>query len=195
MNGWRSAIGCSSQLPGARISKIRSVRAHASVSRSVTVSTMSLPPAAGPHKRLQTDRVAFSLHEGGAMRYRMDVYTDEQAQQRRLEEDARRGLSARQKSLPAKYFYDRVGSLLFERITELDEYYPTRTEAGLLATIVPSLVGKFVHGDIVEIGAGSSGKTRALFDALNGHRRQVRYVPFDVDRSTLETSATCLVRD
>jgi len=55
------------------------------------------------------------------MRYRVDVYTDEQRQQRHLEEDVRRGLTARPKSLPPKYFYDRAGSLLFERITELPE--------------------------------------------------------------------------
>ena len=63
------------------------------------------------------------------MRYRLDIHTDEQARQERLEADVRRGLTARQKSLPPKYFYDRAGSLLFERITELPEYYPTRTEA------------------------------------------------------------------
>ena len=73
------------------------------------------------------------------MRYRVDVYTDGQTQQRMLEEDVRRGLLARPKSLPPKYFYDRVGSLLFQRITELPEYYLTRTEAGLLATIAPAL--------------------------------------------------------
>ena len=54
----------------------------------------------------------------------------------------RRGLTAWQKSLPPKYFYDRAGSLLFERITELPEYYPTRTEATLLAEIVPRLIGE-----------------------------------------------------
>ncbi|HSE04160.1 MAG TPA: L-histidine N(alpha)-methyltransferase, partial [Methylomirabilota bacterium] len=51
------------------------------------------------------------------MRYRLDIHTDERAQQERLEADVRRGLTARPKSLPPKYFYDRAGSLLFERIT------------------------------------------------------------------------------
>ena len=82
------------------------------------------------------------------MRYQVDVYTDEAAQQRRLEEDVRRGLTAWQKSLPAKYFYDRAGSLLFERITELSEYYPTRTEAALLQEIVPELIGEFLPADL-----------------------------------------------
>ena len=118
---------------------------------------------------------------------------------RDAEAPARRGRAARltatHKSLPPKYFYDRAGSLLFDRITELPEYYPTRTEAALLARIAPTLTGQFFHGDIVEIGAGSAGKTRAILDALNGNRRHVRYVPLDVDRLTLETSAERLLRD
>ena len=71
------------------------------------------------------------------MRYRIDVHTDERAQQQRLEEDVRRGLTSRPKSLPAKYFYDRTGSMLFERITDLPEYYPTRTESALLRKFCP----------------------------------------------------------
>ena len=73
------------------------------------------------------------------MRYRLDVHTDERAPEQRLEADVREGLTARPKSLPPKYFYDRAGSLLFERITELPEYYPTRTEAALLGEIVPGV--------------------------------------------------------
>ena len=65
------------------------------------------------------------------MSYQVDVYTDEHTQQIRLEDDVRRGLTATRKSLPPKYFYDRTGSMLFERITELPEYYPTRTEIAL----------------------------------------------------------------
>jgi L-histidine N-alpha-methyltransferase len=90
------------------------------------------------------------------MRYQVDVYTDERRAQRTLEDDVRRGLTASPKSLPPKYFYDRAGSLLFDRITELPEYYPTRTEAALLGKIAPALAGEFLHGDIVEIGPGSS---------------------------------------
>lgn len=129
------------------------------------------------------------------MRYRVDVYTDEQTQQRMLEEDVRRGLLASPKSLPPKYFYDRAGSLLFQRITELPEYYLTRTEAGLLAAIAPALAAELAHGDIVEIASGSSGKTRTVLDALDGNRGQIRYVPLDVDRLTLETSAARLIHD
>ena len=129
------------------------------------------------------------------MRYRIDVHTDERAQQQRLEEDVRRGLTSRPKSLPPKYFYDRAGSLLFERITELPEYYPTRTESALLAEILPGLIGDFLPDDIVEIGAGSSEKTRRVLDAVTAGGRAVRYVPLDVDRLTLEASAERLLRD
>ena len=129
------------------------------------------------------------------MRYRVDVHTDEQRQQQHLEEDVRRGLTGRPKSLPPKYFYDRAGSLLFERITELPEYYPTRTESALLAEILPGLLGEFLPDDIVEIGSGNSEKTRRILDAVNRGGRPVRYVPLDVDRLTLETTAERLLHD
>jgi len=127
------------------------------------------------------------------MRYLIDVHTDERARQQRLEEDVRRGLTSRPKSLPPKYFYDRAGSLLFERITELPEYYPTRTEAALLEEILPGLIEDFLPDDIVEVGAGSSEKTRRVLDAVTAGGRPVRYVPLDVDRVTLEASAERLL--
>lgn len=129
------------------------------------------------------------------MRYRLDIHTDERARQERLEGDVRRGLTARPKTLPAKYFYDRAGSLLFERITELPEYYPTRTESALLAEIVPGLIREFFPDDIMEIGAGSSEKTRRILDAASSGGRPVRYVPLDVDRLTLESTTVGLIRD
>ena len=129
------------------------------------------------------------------MRYRLNIHTDERVRQERLEVDVRRGLTARQKSLPPKYFYDRTGSLLFERITELPEYYPTRTESALLAEIVPDLMGSFLPDDVMEIGAGSSEKTRRILDAASAGGRSVRYVPLDVDRLTLESTAARLLHD
>jgi L-histidine N-alpha-methyltransferase len=129
------------------------------------------------------------------MRYLVDVHTDERQQQEHLEDDVRRGLTARPKSLPPKYFYDRAGSLLFERITELPEYYPTRTESALLEEILPGLLGEFLPDDIVEIGSGTSEKTRRVLNAVSRGGRPVRYVPLDVDRLTLETTAERLLRD
>ena len=129
------------------------------------------------------------------MRCHVDVHTDSEARQERLEEDVRRGLTARHKSLPPKYFYDPAGSALFERITDLPEYYLTRTENMLLEEIAPRLIGKFLPDDIVEIGSGSSEKTRRLLDVLDARGRSVRYVPFDVDRVTLESTAAELMRE
>src|SRR5262245_45222155 len=128
------------------------------------------------------------------MRCQVDVHTDARAQQARLEEDVRRGLTARHKSLPPKYFYDRTGSALFERITELPEYYLTRTEDALLREIAPRLIGKFLPDDIVEIGSGASEKTRRLLDVVHALGRPARYVPLDVDRVTLEGTAAELMR-
>ncbi|HSB41177.1 MAG TPA: L-histidine N(alpha)-methyltransferase [Methylomirabilota bacterium] len=129
------------------------------------------------------------------MRYRLDIHTDGRVWQERLEADVRRGLTAHPKSLPPKYFYDRAGSLLFERITELPEYYPTRTESALLSEILPDLIGTLLPDDIMEIGAGSSGKTRRILDAAGAGGRPVRYVPLDVDRLTIESTAARLLRD
>jgi L-histidine N-alpha-methyltransferase len=129
------------------------------------------------------------------MRYRVDIHTDGHVRQERLEADVRRGLTARPKFLPPKYFYDRAGSLLFERITELPEYYPTRTESALLSEILPDLIGTFLPDDVMEIGAGSSEKTRRILDAAGSGSRPVRYVPLDVDRLTLESTAARLLAD
>src|SRR5438093_59292 len=115
---------------------------------------------------------ARSLPQDDAMRYLMEVYTDERAQQQRLEEDVRQGLTARQKSLPPKYFYH-----------------------ALLGEIVPGLFRDFFPDEIVEIGSGSSEKTRRILDAVSAGGRTVRYVPLDVDRQTIESSAARLIRD
>lgn len=99
--------------------------------------------------------------------------------------DVRRGLTTTPKQLPPKYFYDARGSALFEEITRLPEYYPTRTERSILeanATEIASLSGA---DTLVELGSGSSEKTRLLLDALAaaGHLR--RYVPVDVSAAAL----------
>ncbi len=129
------------------------------------------------------------------MRYRAYAYTDEASRRQRLEEDARRGLTASPKTLPSKYFYDAIGSRLFEDITKVPEYYLTRTEAALLESLAPGLMLELAPVDIVELGAGSSSKTRRLLDARNGLREPIRYVPIDVDELTVEAAATQLIAD
>jgi dimethylhistidine N-methyltransferase len=108
----------------------------------------------------------------------------------RLLADALAGLLARRKTLPCKYFYDERGSALFERICCLDEYYPTRTELGILraragamaATLGPDCL-------VVEYGSGSGIKTQLLLDHLE---RPVAYVPVDISREHLLRSAAAL---
>ena len=81
-------------------------------------------------------------------------------------EEIRWGLSRPQKQLPSKFFYDTRGSELFEAITELPEYYLTRTETGLLKTPVSGWVADMAPASLVELGAGSARKTRVLLAAM-----------------------------
>ena len=110
--------------------------------------------------------------------------------------DARRGLTATPKTLPAKYFYDARGSELFEQITGLPEYYPTRTEEAILtryADAVAAAAGR--PESLVELGSGSSTKTRLLLNALAAAGRLRRYVPVDVSASALDGALAVLARD
>lgn len=112
-----------------------------------------------------------------------------------LERDARAGLTAEQKWLPPKYFYDARGSELFEEITRLPEYYPTRTEAALLRRYATD-IGHAAHADtLLELGSGSSEKTRLLLDALAGDGALTGYVPVDVSASALEEAVAALRAD
>jgi dimethylhistidine N-methyltransferase len=100
------------------------------------------------------------------------------------------GLSARPKHLLPKYFYDSVGSNLFERITELPEYYPTRTETGILADKAKAIAGFIPSGAVlVEFGSGSSAKVRLLLDKLPRLRA---YVPVDISAEFLDEEAARL---
>nr|WP_281494024.1 L-histidine N(alpha)-methyltransferase [Jannaschia sp. S6380] len=106
--------------------------------------------------------------------------------------DALAGLSAPDKSLPPKWFYDQRGSDLFERITELPEYYPTRTEAAILRDNAADLAGLVPPGGaLVELGSGASVKTRILLDA-GGHFGA--YVPMDISAEFLHATADDLRR-
>jgi dimethylhistidine N-methyltransferase len=97
------------------------------------------------------------------------------------------GLAMEPKELPCKYFYDQRGSRLFDSICELDEYYPTRTEVGIMRTAITemaSLLGS--RCCLIEYGSGSSVKTRLLLDALD---RPAAYVPIDISRDHLHETA------
>lgn len=113
--------------------------------------------------------------------------------------DVREGLSATPKDLSPwpKYFYDAEGSRIFEEITELPEYYQTRTESSILETYAGDIFAKSGCRELVELGSGAaSSKTRILVEALLAtDRRPARYVPFDVSESALKESGEKLLAE
>jgi len=102
-----------------------------------------------------------------------------------LAADARAGLTASPKSLPPKWFYDERGSELFEKITLLDEYYPTRAEREILRAAAGQIAAATRARTLIELGSGSADKTRLLLDALRGAGTLRRYVPVDVSEAAL----------
>jgi dimethylhistidine N-methyltransferase/ergothioneine biosynthesis protein EgtC len=106
-----------------------------------------------------------------------------------LRADAAAGLTATPKSLPPKWFYDERGSELFDKITRLDEYYPTRAEREILAARAGEIAAATRSTTLVELGSGTADKTRLLLDALSGIGTLSEYVPVDVSEAALETAA------
>jgi L-histidine N-alpha-methyltransferase len=104
-----------------------------------------------------------------------------------LPEDVRSGLGGGPPyTLAPKYFYDERGSELFDQITELPEYYPTRAERAILNRHAPEIVSRTGTHELVELGSGSASKTRALLYAMAGAGTLDRYVPVDVSRVPVE---------
>jgi len=107
--------------------------------------------------------------------------------------DVMAGLTAKPKRLPPKYFYDAAGSALFERITGLPEYYPTRSELGLLRDNAPAIAAQFPQGcAVIEFGSGSSRKARLLLGAAAS---VAAYVPVDISGDHLQQDVAQLRRD
>jgi L-histidine N-alpha-methyltransferase len=109
-----------------------------------------------------------------------------------LEEDARLGLTAVPKDIPPKWFYDERGSELFDEITRLPEYYPTRAERSILVARAPDIAVVTQADTLVELGSGTSEKTRILIDALRTAGTLRRFVPFDVSKQTLHEAAAAI---
>jgi L-histidine Nalpha-methyltransferase len=109
--------------------------------------------------------------------------------------DVIRGLTKYPKSIAAKYFYDDLGSELFEQICELPEYYPTRTERAILQMYAPEIAAITGSCELVELGSGSAIKTRILLDAYQTLKYPLRYIPIDISAGILETSAFDLLND
>jgi L-histidine Nalpha-methyltransferase len=126
------------------------------------------------------------------MTYTIDVHLSPGDVRQRMRADAITGLQAEAKSIPPVWFYDERGSQLFEEITRLPEYYPTRTERHLLETYAPTMAELSKADTLVELGAGACEKTRVLLDALQEFGTLKRYVPFDVSDEFLRDAASTL---
>lgn len=111
-------------------------------------------------------------------------------------EDVINGLSSTPKTLPPKYFYDNSGSVLFEQICELPEYYPTRTERAILEKYVDEIVNHTPENTtLIELGSGSSAKTRLLIESYLKRDKRLHYIPIDLSKSILVKSAKSLSKD
>ena len=143
---------------------------------------MEHPPSEVPSERLRVQHLSRRL-EGGD-----DSFA----------EDVRRGLTAEPKSLPPKYFYDALGSQLFEAICLLPEYYLTRAEGEIFERHAAEIADAAAGGSrltLVELGSGSASKTRRLIDALLARQERLTYVPVDISTAALEASAHALLQD
>ena len=126
---------------------------------------------------------------------KLQSHIDSRALAEALRADARTGLTASPKHLPPKWFYDARGSELFEEITRLPEYYPTRAERAALHRYAGQIAEITEAKTLIELGSGSSEKTRLLLDALSGRGTLGTFVPLDVSESALAEAVATLATD
>jgi len=122
------------------------------------------------------------------------LHTVEDAE-KALRRDARAGLTSMPKWLPPKWFYDARGSELFEEITRLEDYYPTRAEREILHRRAADIAEMTGAHTLVELGSGSSEKTRLLLDALRAGGTLREFVPLDVSETALREAVAAISRD
>jgi L-histidine N-alpha-methyltransferase len=125
----------------------------------------------------------------------VDVHLPEGGPLSGIAADVRMGLSAPFKELPPKYFYDERGSRLFEAITELPEYYPTRAERAILDARAGEIAAAAGTSVLIELGSGSAAKTRALMDAKRDAGTLDAYVPVDISEEITRDTAERLVAE
>ncbi|MCA1713102.1 MAG: L-histidine N(alpha)-methyltransferase [Actinobacteria bacterium] len=125
----------------------------------------------------------------------MDSHLPDGARQAALARDVRSGLTAPLRSLPPKWFYDERGSQLFDDITRLPEYYPTRAEREVLQERAAEIAALTGADTLVELGSGTSEKTRVLLDALSASGSLRRFVPFDVDPTVLRAAGASIASE
>ncbi len=149
-----------------------------SLNKELSVSTFALAPLLPRPTREECTPTTTTPVECPADHFRADVLS---------------GLSRSHKRLPAKYFYDTTGSVLFDAITELPEYYPTRTELCILRASAGEMARRCgPHCLLIELGAGSLSKVRFLLDQLH---HPAAYVPIDVSGDHLRAAAAALADD
>ncbi len=122
----------------------------------------------------------------------LDIYLDADDLDRSLRADARTGLTATPKWLPPRWFYDARGSELFEDITRLPEYYPTRAEREILRARAGDIAAATNAKTLIELGSGSSEKTRLLLSALRKHGSLGAFVPLDVSGTALRDAMAAI---
>ncbi len=123
-------------------------------------------------------------------RITVDVHLDPAWFDQALRTDVRQGLTASPKQLPPKWFYDDVGSELFDKITRLAEYYPTEAERQILRRRAGRIVALSGADTFIELGSGTSDKTRVLLEAFAATGQLRTFVPFDVSERTLRVAAS-----
>jgi L-histidine Nalpha-methyltransferase len=127
-------------------------------------------------------------------RLTVDVHVDGEAWRARVAAEAVRGLQVTPKAIDPIWFYDARGSALFDEITRLPEYYLTRAERHLLQTHAPD-IARTGATTLVELGSGTSEKTRVLLEALRARGTLGRYVPFDIDEATLRSASEAVLAE
>ena len=115
--------------------------------------------------------------------------------ERTLGYDVLDGLTKPFKEIPPKHFYDAHGSELFEKICELPEYYPTRTERAILEDRAGDIAARTEAAEVVELGAGYATKTRILLTALSEAGTLRRFIPVDVSEATVRECGNALIRE
>jgi len=125
----------------------------------------------------------------------VEVHLEPGDLRRALVDDARSGLSSMPKSMPPVWFYDDRGSALFDDITRLPEYYPTRCERAILDRYADDIAARADADVLVELGSGTSEKTRLLLDAFRDRRRLRSFVPLDVSEQTLRDAAESIAKE
>lgn len=128
-------------------------------------------------------------------RFSIDVHLTEAERIETMKAELRAGLTQPRKEIPPKYFYDEVGSELFERITELPEYYLTRVETRILRANAERIVERVRPRELLELGSGYSTKTRILLEAMRAGGDLGRYLAIDVSEPALRGAAERLQND